>query len=1117
MKTVHPPEIGLNRHCLPVQGHLRMFFSMTLGFHLHAPQQQTPPLCPAEEVWAGALQSLGPQDVLDLGLPKKEAEWLMAGEACAPEGSMVEGLPVQVTVGNLQRNFLVNGPCEDQGLSIPLQPRPFARMPMQWAYTYGGIGHAENPLGCGMPPLAQEKNLGMPRPLPNIFAEGESLASFTRPACPGPRQLTVMPPVVADAPLSLGTYDAQWLQKRWPGIPDDFDWGYYNMAQQAQRQATPFVGQEKVRITNMHEKYAILEGTVPQYGVRFFANYGSEESPDWREAPVRFDTIWLFPNACLGMVFWRAHVPVQDERGSDICTVAISYTPPSVLDSFQGGQASAQHCIATAEQSLITDAHDVPLMQEDMIPSTTAFAAGVIPTAAMPTAQSFMPKMPTPEVAVPHMPTPEIPPMPPLADMPEVPSAAHAPLFDMQSADVQQEMQEMMDIANAELAKYDLPPIQKEDLVQQMQKMEDMQKKSLELQNMPQPSLEETLMQAGYSPEQAHNLMKAMELQPPSSADFLHKEEYEAALQSFLQKFTTLTDAPESVQKQLLMGLRMQEGDFSHYPQLAQVMDKVTDQVKDMTANPEALAFQKMVQQFSDQGMPLDQAQNLAKAIQIPMPENISAQSMEEYMQVFEQTAQFPSGSMTDVLAKNIGNMRFALYSQASLHKTLQELTAQFPEQSAQLHSFSAQLPQMEGKFSSKQLLAMTPTQDFTAMAKTCGIVDPRLLLALKSLDPLPEENPPTAPTAPQESIAPTAEALPPLADLALQTPPVEEIFNEPQNGPELVRTVRWIASLEPAKQAHYRQKLEQGNYSHFEFNEMDCSGCDFSGLLLDNAHFTQAHLQQCHFDNCQLQQAQFIQCTLHDTSFLNAHMGHTILSRVEGTEVILSGAILQDCRIQHSALHAVQAEETIFDMGSIRHCHISGNFSKASFTQSFMEDVQWQQGIFDHADFTQTTFKQCQLQGQAQKATFMEASIEQCTFTAFSLKNARLYSVLFTEVLMQGVHAEESSWSKVEAKHVNMDLAILTDALLEECVFQHFQAARMSARGAHFIACNLRNAPLQRLDIFEGSLRSSLLDGANLEGASLYGADLTFAEITTNTHLLAADLTNTCLTRLIP
>ncbi len=1098
MKSVHPPEVGLHRHCLPVFGNLRMFFSMSLGFNLEPQKPHQCSLCPADEVWGAALQSLGENDVLDLGIAKKEAEWLMAGEACAPEGSLVEGLPIQVRVGTLQREFLVSGPCEDVSsgaLDIP-RPRPFSRLPLQWAHTYGGPNHAENPLGCGMPPTEEEKKSLKPRPMPNVFAAGENLAYFSQPACPGPRLLLQSPPVVSGDPLFMGTYNAQWLQKCWPGVPEDFDWHYYNMAQKAQRQTTPFTGQEDVYISNMHEKYPVLQGKLPHYTVRFFANYGTEEKNDWREAAVRMDTVWLFPNALRGLVFWRAHIPVQDERATDISSVAISFTAPKQATMAEEQQHQAQHCINTAAQPLIIASEEVPLMSEDLTPPPAQVLAPAAAALLAPPVQISPPEIPQ---------TPNMPTMP--APAPQAP----APLFDMNSPQMQKEMQEMLDITNAELAKHNLPPLTKDDLAVQMQKLEDMQKQALELQNAPQPSLEETLQQAGFSPLQSENLMKAMELQPPSPSSFLHKEEYEVALQEFLDRFTKLTDAPPSVQEQLLMGLRMQEGDFSQHPELEQAMNLAKEHAKAMANNDESLALNTLTQQFAEQGMPLNQAQSLAKAISLPMPEEISATNMQSYMQNFEAVAGFPEGSMTSVLSEQIGMMRLSLYSQPDLHTEIERLALAFPEQSSNVKSMYQELPKLENL---EAILhgetSFNANQDLLAMAQGHGITDPRILTALVTLDPLPQNSLPKAekqeqPEEQEQRILP-----PPIIENI-----TEDSVIEPTNGQELVQVLRHIQSLAPAIYFKHKQALQAGNYSNFSFIGLDCSACDFSGLILNNANFGGANLNQASFAQCQLEKALFIQSVMEHTSFHEAHLGNATLSQIEGQNITLSNALLQGARIERCTLKNVQAENAVFDEAHIAQCHLQGNFSKTSFSNSQCKNVQWLQSFFDGAEFTLSTLWRCQLQGQAIQTTFMECTLEECILTQLILENARLYSLTLKDVNMQEIQAAHSNWYQVQANNITLDLAIFTEAILEECVFQQLQAARMSARGARFLACHLRGARLQRLDLYEGSLRSSLLDGASLEDASLYGADLSLAEFTINTGLSGTDLGRTCLTRL--
>jgi hypothetical protein len=61
----------------------------------------------------------------------------------------------------------------------------------------------------------------------------------------------------------LGTFDDKWFEDRWPGLPDDFDFKYFNLAPEDQRMDDWFQGNETIRIAGMHpEKKGIFITTA---------------------------------------------------------------------------------------------------------------------------------------------------------------------------------------------------------------------------------------------------------------------------------------------------------------------------------------------------------------------------------------------------------------------------------------------------------------------------------------------------------------------------------------------------------------------------------------------------------------------------------------------------------------------------------------------------------------------------------------------------------------------------------------------------------------------------------------------------------------------------------------
>jgi hypothetical protein len=174
---------------------------------------------------------------------------------------------------------------------------PFTSLPLRWANAFGGPKFAANPAGKGHKDVL----------LPNIEYP-DSLISGARekptPAGFGPvlrtwKQRTKL----------MGTYDKKWQQERWPALPADFDWGYFNAAPADQQLQGYLRGDEQIELTNVSREHPILRTRLPGLRVRALLREGADKAV--RETPMNLDT--LFVDADKGEVYlvWRGVAKVS--------------------------------------------------------------------------------------------------------------------------------------------------------------------------------------------------------------------------------------------------------------------------------------------------------------------------------------------------------------------------------------------------------------------------------------------------------------------------------------------------------------------------------------------------------------------------------------------------------------------------------------------------------------------------------------------------------------------------------------------------------------------------------------------------------------------------------------
>lgn len=155
-------------------------------------------------------------------------------------------------------------------------------VPLDYEHAFGGssrLRHPEtgevlldevcytNPLGCGwchrdLARLATRLDIDLPRrlPAPQIEYPDAPIDRLFEAQTPAgalqPRDMAAVAETYPWQPAGFGptdrawtprlqragTYDADWLEQRWPGLPDDIDFGYWNSAPNDQQIAYPAPG-----------------------------------------------------------------------------------------------------------------------------------------------------------------------------------------------------------------------------------------------------------------------------------------------------------------------------------------------------------------------------------------------------------------------------------------------------------------------------------------------------------------------------------------------------------------------------------------------------------------------------------------------------------------------------------------------------------------------------------------------------------------------------------------------------------------------------------------------------------------------------------------------------------
>ncbi len=275
-----------------------------------------PILLPEAELWKTANAALEEDSVLDLGIPKPCAEFLVSGSAWAHGAADPGSCAVRVRVGGLEKSLIVSGDrtWTSGGMSLP---GPVQGVPVDWRHTYGGPDVAENPCGIG----AERAREG-PRAVPNIEPlEGRATreGQAFQPVSFGP-----VSPVRPRRFKRAGGFELSWLADGFPGLPNSLDPYFFNAATPDQWHVdrASFEPRTEYEIWNMHPQQECLQGRLPGWRARcFFRRSVADDSELPEEVALRHTTAWFFPDQERVLLIFHGTVETRVDDASDIAVM----------------------------------------------------------------------------------------------------------------------------------------------------------------------------------------------------------------------------------------------------------------------------------------------------------------------------------------------------------------------------------------------------------------------------------------------------------------------------------------------------------------------------------------------------------------------------------------------------------------------------------------------------------------------------------------------------------------------------------------------------------------------------------------------------------------------------
>ena len=290
---------------------LKGTFAIRAGGPMKAvPEQADIVLAP--EYWGDPVTSSMRFDS-DLAPHKPAADIHVIGSAKAPGRAPTARWGVMVEVGSVRKTAVVCGPRIWQrgmlgGWSMT-EPVPVLEVPLRYEFAFGGTwGEGRSATVCEWNPIGRGFRTG-------LLGDGTAIA----PQIESPRHPITSPndsgfpegfgpcsPAWLMRRRHAGTYDKNWLETRWPGIPNDFDFRFYNSAHPTLVADRHLVGDERFALHGFHHSKveASLPGIWPYSLLRL-------RSGTLSLAPLKLDTLVFDVDRDLAMLTWRGRVPID--------------------------------------------------------------------------------------------------------------------------------------------------------------------------------------------------------------------------------------------------------------------------------------------------------------------------------------------------------------------------------------------------------------------------------------------------------------------------------------------------------------------------------------------------------------------------------------------------------------------------------------------------------------------------------------------------------------------------------------------------------------------------------------------------------------------------------------
>lgn len=249
---------------------------------------------------------------------KPHADCIFIGSAFAPNGRATPGIEVGFGVGEMRKRLAVWGDRfwvrEAEGGVRVEGPNPFTELPIRNELAHGGPTSKYNRHGIGFGDLPMDP--GAMLQAANIMPINEGVAPWDRDE--EPAGFGVLSPDTLPRRALAGTHDADWLYRRRPLPPRDFNVSYLNGARLDQQVNGFLRGDEEIYLENLHPKHQVLRSKLPGLVVRCFVHRtiprDGREVTEFAEILTNLDTCIVDATDELVTLLWRGTLAIVSRK-----------------------------------------------------------------------------------------------------------------------------------------------------------------------------------------------------------------------------------------------------------------------------------------------------------------------------------------------------------------------------------------------------------------------------------------------------------------------------------------------------------------------------------------------------------------------------------------------------------------------------------------------------------------------------------------------------------------------------------------------------------------------------------------------------------------------------------